>query len=119
MQPTNNRFSEEYLKAAHRSTFANEREILASEECRCCYCGSHFKAADEEPLLWAEERPPLGRTLHCPNCLVDCVIGSASGYPINDEDFIRACSEAWFAGASAISRGETVHLSDYVYLVVD
>ncbi len=95
-----------YLKEAHRATFANEGELLASQQCRCFFCGYLFNANDEEHLLLSDERPPLDRTLHCPMCLVDCVIGSASGYPINDEAFIYAASDAWFDGYSTIREGE-------------
>lgn len=112
-------YSEEYLKEAHRSTFANETEIRASTECRCFFCGYHFNANDEEHLLWAEERPPLGRTLHCPNCLVDCVIGSSSGYPINDGAFICAASKAWFDGYSNITLGEPIPCHKPTLIIVD
>ncbi|MCK9548201.1 MAG: hypothetical protein RBS49_04275 [Sphaerochaeta sp.] len=98
-------YPDHYLKEAHQATFANEDQIMESTQCRCFYCGYHFDAHDEEHLLWATEREPLARTLHCPKCLVDCVLGSASGYPINDEAFIWACTEAWFNGISEISDG--------------
>lgn len=106
-QKTSGRYSAEYLKEAHRATFANEGQTTASSACRCCYCGHRFKVKEEEQLYYSEERAPLDRTLHCPYCLVDCVIGSSSGFPIDDEDFILACSEAWFDGVSEISAGST------------
>jgi hypothetical protein len=98
-------YSDAYIKEAHRSTFANEGETGESSACRCFYCGHRFSVKEEEHLLYSEERAPLDRTLHCPYCLVDCVIGSASGYPIDDEEFIMACTEAWFDGISEISAG--------------
>lgn len=118
-RPQYGTYSGEYLTEAHRATFANEAEILASTECRCFFCGFLFNANDEEHLLWAEERPPLSRTLHCPNCLVDCVIGSSSGYPINDEAFIYAASEAWFNGYSNIREGELGKGQRPILIIVD
>lgn len=98
-------YGTEYLKEAHRATFANEGETTESCACRCFYCGYRFNVHEEEHLYYSDEREPLERTLHCPHCLVDAVIGSASGFPIDDQRFIIACTEAWFEGISEISDG--------------
>ncbi|WP_245197274.1 hypothetical protein [Labrys sp. LIt4] len=36
-------------------------------------------------------------TALCPECGIDSVIGSASGYPVDDRDFLEAMHELWFS----------------------
>jgi hypothetical protein len=113
------RFSPDYLKKAHDATFAHESVIRASDHCVCFYCGHSFKPSEEEKLFWIDERPPRERTLRCPMCAIDCVIGSASSFPIDDPEFVLACSEAWFSGISRISDGKPVEKLSYVHLILD
>lgn len=102
------KYPPEYIKKAHAATFANEREILVSDSCKCFYCGYSFNPKIEEHLHWIEEIDPRKRTLQCPLCGIDCVIGSASPFPIHEPEFIRICTETWFGGISRISDGLTV-----------
>ena len=113
------RFSSDYIRKAHEATFANESAIVHSERCTCFYCGHSFDPSQEEKLHWIEEKPPRERTLRCPMCAIDCVIGSSSSFPIEDPEFILACSEAWFGGISRISDGKPVEKLRYVDLILD
>lgn len=98
-----NQFSKEYLKSAHDSTMAHKSEILSSERCTCFFCGYQFDPNKEENLVWIKEKEPLEETLLCPMCYVDAVLGSASNFPIEDEQFILTCTTKWFNGISRIS----------------
>jgi hypothetical protein len=41
-------------------------------------------------------RNPKRVTAICPFCYVDSVIGSKSGYPIDDSDFLEEMYSYWF-----------------------
>jgi hypothetical protein len=45
--------------------------------------------------LYGEENPK-GATAMCPFCYVDSVIGSKSGYPIDDPGFLEEMYLHWF-----------------------
>ncbi|WP_353464084.1 hypothetical protein [Sphingomonas faeni] len=40
-------------------------------------------------------------TALCPECGIDAVIGSATGYPVNDLVFLKAMNEEWFGETHA------------------
>jgi hypothetical protein len=74
--------------AAHKHCHKNRDEVLASERCGCFYCLKTF--APREITDW------LGGTeAVCPHCQIDSVIGSASGFPINEE-FLREMHQRCF-----------------------
>ncbi|MDD3523155.1 MAG: hypothetical protein AB7D24_07105 [Sphaerochaeta sp.] len=112
-------YSDELIKKAHQATFANEKQIMESDSCTCFYCGHTFNPRIEQKLSWIEERPPLDKTLQCPMCGIDCMIGSASGFPIHDESFITQCTEAWFNGISRISDGKPVEKVCWASLLLE
>ncbi len=112
-------YSDELIKKAHQATFANEKQIMESDSCTCFYCGHTFNPRIEQKLSWIEERPPLDKTLQCPMCGIDCMIGSASGFPIHDESFIKRCTEAWFNGISRISDGKPVEKVCWASLLLE
>ncbi|MFA5448534.1 MAG: hypothetical protein WC233_09700 [Sphaerochaeta sp.] len=114
-----NPYSEALIKRAHKATIFHEREILNSAICTCFYCGHQFNPQHEEHLDWTDEEHPKGKTLLCPMCHVDCVIGNASGFPITKEDFIIACTEAWFGGYSRISDGLPIEKVELIEIEVD
>lgn len=84
-------FSREYLTDAHRHSSGVWNEIEASEQCGCFHCESVF--APSEIVEWwdSDDQTPV-----CPQCGIDSVLGSASGLPVDDEDFLRAMHNRWF-----------------------
>lgn len=81
------------VQAAHAHSSGHREEILESDVCGCFYCKSTF--APSEILDWVDEVDGVGTTALCPHCGIDAVIGSASGYPIDDE-FLGAMNQHWF-----------------------
>jgi len=82
----------EYLELAHKKSFINKEEILSSDTCGCFFCQAVFLPNEVEE--WIEEDISLGDTAQCPKCGIDSVIGSKSGFPINDPAFLikmRGC----------------------------
>jgi hypothetical protein len=102
------KFSAETIEAAHKATIFHEKDIMASSVCTCFYCGYQFDPHKEKDLEWWDETNPKGRTLACPMCGIDCIVGDASGFPVTDQDFIMACTEEWFGGYSRFSDGKPV-----------
>jgi hypothetical protein len=79
---------------AHKHT-GYQQEILKSEKAGCFYCLKIF--SPEEINDWhgekCEEYEPLAL---CPKCGIDSVIGSASGYPI-ENSFLKKMKDFWFS----------------------
>jgi hypothetical protein len=79
---------EDRFEAAHRRSSRHREEVLQSDQCRCFYCLASFKP--DEITDWIKEDPQgEGETAKCPRCGIDSVIGSASGFPLDDEFFGR------------------------------
>lgn len=112
-------YSDDYIKQAQKATFANEKQILASDSCTCFYCGHTFNPQAERKLYWIVERPPRDKTLQCPMCGLDCMLGNASSFPIHDQSFIFQCTEAWFNGISRISDGKPVEKVSWASLLLN
>lgn len=86
------------LKTAHKHCVRNGNEIMASDVCGCFYCLKAFSPSEvhswlEENTLEIETDP---HTALCPYCNIDSVIGSKSGYTI-DDTFLSAMNKFWFA----------------------
>ncbi len=75
--------------AAHEHCSTNRAEVERSEVCGCFYCMSVFPPS--RITEWIDE----GQTAICPECPVDSVIGSASGFPITRE-FLEKMHSHWF-----------------------
>lgn len=88
------KFTEEFLRKAHKHSIFHHSEIMDSDLCCCFYCQSNFEP--EKIIDWCDEDDLSGKTALCPNCGIDSVIGSKSGYPITDEDFIEEMHRFWF-----------------------
>ncbi len=113
------KFSAEYIDKAHKATLYNEKDILSSEVCTCFYCGYQFDANTEKDLEWWDVDNPEGKTLTCPKCGIDVVIGESSGFPITDKDFILECSANWFNGYSKICYNEPVEKIKKILIEVE
>ena len=75
---------------AHKHSIRHRDELKSSDICGCFYCLDTF---DYRTISsWADG----GDTAICPRCGIDSVIGSASGYPAGDVDFLRAMRAHWF-----------------------
>jgi len=79
--------------AAHKHSFKNREEVLASEVCGCFYCLAVFPPS--EIRSWCDEVAGVGLTAICPRCSVDSVIGAASKLPMSAA-FLRAMKRKWF-----------------------
>ncbi len=90
-----NHYSLATINSAHTHTFQNEAEIRRSSQVVCCFCGALYDPHREE-MDWFEDRD--ARTYVCSRCGIDAVLGDASGFPIKDLQFVRACCADWFAG---------------------
>jgi hypothetical protein len=76
--------------AAHKHSIRHRQELEASESCGCFYCLAVFEPSSIE--VWVDEGDV---TALCPECGIDSVIGSASGFPIN-RDFLERMKRHWF-----------------------
>ncbi|HYN46897.1 MAG TPA: cytoplasmic protein [Allosphingosinicella sp.] len=83
-------FSEDYLTAAHKHSGPQRAEIEASSICGCFYCLQIFPP--DEIDMWVNGE----QDATCPKCGIDSVIGSASGLPVSDHEFLRAMYDRWF-----------------------
>jgi hypothetical protein len=90
-------YTEEQLNDAHEHTLCNKTELLNSEKIGCCSCKSIFttKEIDIESFPSTADGDEEIRTMICPHCYVDALIGDASGYKIT-EDFLNEMNEYWF-----------------------
>jgi hypothetical protein len=61
---------------AHEHAFQQREELEHSDGCGCFYCFTTFPTS--EIKTWVDGN----RTAICPNCGMDSVIGSASGFPL-------------------------------------
>ena len=90
------KWTTEVLEAAHKHSLYNHREILHSCSCGCFYCGAVFTpSALNDDADWTDDYAQE-RTALCPECMIDSVLGDASGYPVTDEEFLEAMREYWF-----------------------
>lgn len=79
---------------AHRYSSGHRRQLLASSACGCFYCLAIFPPT--AIVNWIDmDDDDIGQTAYCPECGIDSVIGSASGYPITTE-FLQRMKAHWF-----------------------
>ena len=83
--------TDEVLEQAYKHSINNQVEIQQSNTCGCFYCREIF--APSEIKTWINDKK--GKTAQCPYCMIDSVIGNASGYPINTK-FLDAMYKKWF-----------------------
>lgn len=66
------------LTKIHEHSFENKEEIMKSNTCGCFYCLEMF--VPSEIKEWIDDKG--GDTAQCPYCMIDSVIGDASGIKI-------------------------------------
>ena len=80
--------------AAHKKSIFHKSEIMESDVCGCFYCFAIFPPSKIE--AWTDKHlTDKEETALCPECAIDSVIGSASGFPITKE-FLREMHSYWF-----------------------
>jgi hypothetical protein len=89
------KMDETILKKAHSHSSKHRKEILKSELCCCLYCQAAFTPSEIEKWIDKDEND-IGQTALCPKCGIDSVIGSKSGFPINDKEFLKQMYKYWF-----------------------
>jgi hypothetical protein len=72
------------VRAALVKSGAHREEIEKSEVCGCFYCCQTFMNSEIDK--WVDD----GMTAVCPYCDVSAVLGSASGYPVQEIIFLQA-----------------------------
>ena len=87
--------SEPSYITAHKHSSHHRQEILESEQGGCFYCLAVFPPSAIEEWVDTDEHE-VGQTALCPQCGIDAVIGSKSGYPIT-KAFLQAMEEHWFS----------------------
>ncbi len=96
------------LEKAHESCKGNQMALKNSDTCACFYCRRVFSPADIEK--WIDRK--AGRTATCPNCFVDAVLASSSGWPIDERTFLDAMHERWFSRPTKLTRAELTERLD-------
>lgn len=81
----------DYIQA-HTYSSSHREQITRSEVCGCFYCLAIFNP--HEIQEWISEKDG-SQTALCPNCGIDSVIGSESGFPITRE-FLEKMHRHWF-----------------------
>jgi hypothetical protein len=78
------------IKEAHRVASMHRNEVLESPQCGCFYCFAVF--SPNQIVEWIE----MDQTAMCPECGIDSVIPSASGFPITPQ-FLQEMHSYWFS----------------------
>ena len=79
---------------AHKTSIRHKDLIMRSQKCGCFHCLAIFEPS--EIMAWTNTSEPEAKhTALCPECGIDSVIGSESGYPIN-KDFLTSMQQHWF-----------------------
>ena len=84
-------YARSILDAAHRHSSNHRKELERSEICGCFHCCRTFTATVIEE--WLDDG---NGTALCPYCGIDSVIGSTSGYPVGEQQFLQAMRLRWF-----------------------
>ena len=72
-----------YYGLASKASFENWNDVMKSRVCGCFYCGHIFPPDEVTDDDWTQDLH--GRTVLCPECGIDAVIGDASGIPIQKD----------------------------------
>ncbi len=91
------KYSDEYLIAAHKHSSNHKKEIIQSNRCGCFYCCETYPPT--EITKWIDK----GETAICPRCTIDSVIGSISGYPVTELQFLKVMHDVWFTSTESFA----------------
>jgi len=83
---------ETILQEAHKESQNNKTDIKESGICGCFHCLGVFPPGDVRE--WSDEAEP---TAKCPCCGTSSVMGSASGYPVAEQKFLKVMQQRFFA----------------------
>ncbi|MFT6001236.1 MAG: hypothetical protein ACI81P_003705 [Neolewinella sp.] len=86
------RYSNEFLKLAHKKSIYHETKIVKSNLCGCFYCKETFEPKTISD--WTDEGSNKGRTAMCPKCGIDSVLDDE--FPIEDNEFLNQMNKFWF-----------------------
>ena len=79
---------------AHKHSIRHREQIIHSQSCGCFYCLQIFLPT--EVKRWIDDgETSKDQTALCPNCGIDAVIGSQSGFPIEPQ-FLKKMHDYWF-----------------------
>jgi hypothetical protein len=78
----------DYIRA-HTHSSNHRDELLRSDLCGCFFCLSVYPPGQVKE--WTDE----DTTAFCPECGIDSVIGSASGFPV-EKEFLGRMRRFWF-----------------------
>lgn len=78
-----------YIIDAHTHSARHRDELQSSEIAGCFDCCETFSPSEIE--VWIDD----GQCAMCPKCGTDSVIGSASGFPVADKQFLKEMNEFW------------------------
>jgi len=83
----------DFIKAHKHHNYRDE--ILESELCGCFRCLATF--SPDQIYQWhGEDENGIEQIAICPECAIDSVIGSASGFP-SDPTFLTVMRDFWFS----------------------
>ena len=74
---------ERYYDLAGKASYRNWDSVKKSRMCGCYYCCSIFPSSEVSDDDWVPDFP--GKTVICPKCSIDSVIGDATGIPIRED----------------------------------
>ena len=90
-------YNTELLKEAHKYSIYNYTSVRNSPICGCFYCQSTFEPKDIEE--WTDTDSHMEPTALCPNCGIDAVIGSVTGFKVSDPNFLKEMNYCWFCSS--------------------
>ena len=85
------KLSKEKARAAHKHSSSHREEVLGSDKVGCFFCFEIYNPSEIEE--WCDNDD----TAICPECGIDSVIGSKSGYPVT-KTFLKALFTHYFQG---------------------
>lgn len=88
----------DYIKAHNH--IGPRQELMESEICGCFHCCEIF-GPDKITEWFGEDEQGIEQYPMCPECGIDSVIGSASGYPI-EYSFLKKMKDFWFSESTFI-----------------